>query len=164
MATFDRRKIISSLKKKGFRVEDSSGRHDTLVFDHDEKNDTIRTEVSRGSCYKEIGSNLLGLMKRDLNLSRDQFHGLIRCPVDEDDLILIYKNKGLIPSRKPKVRKEISKDKKEEALEKIENALNDTGVNQDVIPDLSRLHGIIKNGKPSKRHMEELEHILEDID
>ena len=165
MATFDRREIVSALTRKGFRLEESSGRHDTLIFEHGAKKDTIRTEVSRGSAYKEIGDPLLGMMKRDLSLTRDQFYGLIKCPLKREDLLEIYRSKGLLPPREPKVQKSepLSKERREEVKEKIEDTLNKPGVDEEVARRLSILYGIFEDGRPTTDHAEAVEDVLEKV-
>ena len=55
----------------------------------------IFTIISRGSGYKEYGSDLLGKMARQLRVEKADLLGLIDCPLSEADYISMLKDKGI---------------------------------------------------------------------
>lgn len=75
--------IQSSLSKKGFAV-DEGGNHTKLIFRHKKQTQAIMTILSRGQ--KEYDNNLLGMMARELKLTKKQLLGLIDCPIDKKSM------------------------------------------------------------------------------
>ena len=79
MAQRDRKTIDRALKKKGF--EKTSGDHSFYTLEVDGKRTPIFTKLSRGSGYKVYGDSLLGLMARQLKVSKGDLLDLIDCPL-----------------------------------------------------------------------------------
>jgi hypothetical protein len=75
------RDVAAGLRKKGF-VE-RANRHKRYVLWVKEKKTAIFTEISHGE--KEIGDPLLGVMARQLKISRSQFLDLIDCPLSREE-------------------------------------------------------------------------------
>ena len=84
------RDIDSALCKKGFHRE-SDGDHlwYTLIGTN------VKTKISHGMMGHDIGPELLGLMARQLHLTKKQFLELIDCPLDEDGYRQILRDAGL---------------------------------------------------------------------
>lgn len=85
--------IQSSLSKKGF-VVDEGGNHTKLIFHHKKQNQAIMTVLSRGK--KEYDNFLLGLMARELKLTKKQLLGLIDCPIDKKEYIKLLKQRRIL--------------------------------------------------------------------
>jgi hypothetical protein len=162
MATFQRREICSSLTSKGFSLDTSTGPHDELAFQDTEKKDPLKTEVPRGAGSKDIGSPLLQMMRKDLHLERDQFHGLIECTVEEEDLRNIYRQEGYLPARTPTVKRVLSDEICEKAVQKIEGILSSNDYEDD--PRLYKLYGIFNAKNATKGHLEKLNTVIEELD
>jgi hypothetical protein len=76
-----RDQIISSLTKKGFRQDD--GDHINLIYvRQDGKTSSKRTKISRGTSHKEVSDINLGLMAKQIGLTKRQFEQLVDCPMD----------------------------------------------------------------------------------
>ena len=77
------KEIDKSLRKKGFRRE-TEGKHIHYFFPGSEgKKSGIGTLMSHGMGGTAIGSPLLGLMARQLRLTKKQFLDLIDCTLNE---------------------------------------------------------------------------------
>ncbi len=90
MASFKSKDIKASLVKKGFR-ETRDSHHYLYVYYLDGKKTSIRTFVSHGS--KDYSGALLGKMKNQLGLTKEQLHDLIKCPLSKEELYEIYHKK-----------------------------------------------------------------------
>lgn len=90
----DRKKIETSLRKKGFVEE--SGDHKYFYHEVDGKRTSAYTFISRGSGYKTYGDALLKAMKMQLRLdSVQQVKQLFECPMDAEEYNSILKQKGV---------------------------------------------------------------------
>ena len=77
------RDIISDLQRKGFRSQEND-----RTFLHlwvGGKKTPVWTKRSHGE--KEIGDRLLGLMARQLRVTRREFNDLVDCPLSEDEYV-----------------------------------------------------------------------------
>lgn len=92
MASHKNSRIRKVLLRKGFREVNTD--HKMLIFHHQGKKTAIHTKVSHG--VKEIGDPLIGLMAKQIHLSKSQFEGVIECSVKEADLIAFYAEQGLL--------------------------------------------------------------------
>lgn len=89
-----RRKIESSLKKKGF--VQGPGDHRYYYHEVGGKRTGAYTFVSTGSKYKTYDISLLKPMKMQLNLDNlIQVRNLLECPMDLEEYNRIIKSKGL---------------------------------------------------------------------
>jgi len=87
------RDIDSSLRKKGFRRE-MDGKHIHYFFaDSDGKHSGIFTLMSHGMGSTAISDPLLGLMARQLHLTKALFLDLIDCSLNEDQYREILRKK-----------------------------------------------------------------------
>ena len=78
------RDIDKALRKKGFRRE-VDGKHIHYFFDGSDGSKTgIFTLMSHGMGATTIGNSLLGLMAKQLYLTKKQFLALIDCTLDEE--------------------------------------------------------------------------------
>lgn len=82
--------IRTSLASKGF-VENRTGHHIWFRFYVDEKKTKYRTKLSHGD--KEIGDPLIKSMARQLDISHDQFAGIVSCTVSASEVQQIYREK-----------------------------------------------------------------------
>lgn len=92
-ATRKTKDIRSSLNGKGFIIEEGN-KHTKLVFQHKKQTQAIMTVLSRGE--KEYDNYLLGLMARELKLTKNQLLGLIDCPIDKKKYVKILKERRVI--------------------------------------------------------------------
>jgi len=88
--------IDQALRKKGFRRE-MDGKHIHYFFSGSHgKKSGIFTLTSHGMGSTAIGDPLLGLMARQLHLTKKQFLDFIDCPLDEEKYREILHEAGLI--------------------------------------------------------------------
>ena len=97
MTQLPRRKIQSSLLKKGFKREDTD--HRVFRFYVGGKKTSISTKISHGSQYKEYDDDLLSKIKRELCMSDKKYlMNFIACPVTRErytkDLVSTGKVRG----------------------------------------------------------------------
>jgi len=93
---FKTSRIKSALVKKGF-VETSGANHDKYIYYTQEgKKTSVFTFFSRGSSLKEYGESLLGPMRLQLKINKDQFSGLINCPLSQNNYEDILKSQGIV--------------------------------------------------------------------
>ncbi len=76
-------KVAGGLEKKGFRRRESD--HTFFHLYVRDKKTVIHTKISHGA--KEIGDKLLGMMARQVRLSRQQFLELVDCPMKHEDYV-----------------------------------------------------------------------------
>lgn len=86
------RDVIAGLTQKGFQAKEND--HTFLHLFVDGRKTAVYTKVSHGE--KEIGDKLLGLMARQIRLSRREFLDLIECPLSHDAYIVLLRNKGVV--------------------------------------------------------------------
>jgi hypothetical protein len=86
------RTVLSGLQKKGFQSRDNDHRFLHLWVDNHKT--SIYTKISHGE--RDIGDNLLGLMARQIRLTRRQFLDLVDCPLSEEEYVGILRNGGHI--------------------------------------------------------------------
>lgn len=86
------REVIAGLTRKGFQASEND--HTFLHLFVDGRKTIVYTKVSHGE--KEIGDKLLGLMARQLRLSKREFLDLVECPLSEDAYILLLRAKGVV--------------------------------------------------------------------
>lgn len=85
-------KIKSSLVKKGFSAGNGDHKYYTLYCNC--KKTQIFTKVSHGK--PEVGEPLLGMMARQVRLSKDQFADLINCPLSKEEYMQMMKDQGYV--------------------------------------------------------------------
>lgn len=94
MAQADRRKIKTALETKGFKKRDNDHEfYDLLVKG---KKVGILTKISRGSKYKIYDDGLLGMMARQLRLSKADLMRLIECSLSGDAYAKLLEESGAI--------------------------------------------------------------------
>lgn len=76
-------KVAGGLEKKGFRRRQSD--HTFFHLYVRDKKPVIHTKISHGA--KEISDKLLGMMARQVRLSRQQFVELVDCPMNHEDYV-----------------------------------------------------------------------------
>lgn len=92
MATLKSDKIIKSLKSKGFTQE--SGDHVYLEF-HFEGKFILQTKVSHGATH-DIGKNLLSVMSKQCQLTKNQFLDLVNCPLSAQEYVGVLRENGVL--------------------------------------------------------------------
>jgi len=97
MTQLPRRRIQSSLLRKGFKGEDAD--HRVFRFYVGARKTSISTFISHGSLYKEYDDDLLSKMKRELCMPNKKYLiDFITCPVTREryteDLVSNGKVKG----------------------------------------------------------------------
>ncbi|MDO5846254.1 MAG: type II toxin-antitoxin system HicA family toxin [Methanocorpusculum sp.] len=92
MPVFKQDKVMSVLRKKGFR--EFTGDHIKYYFYHNEQKTSIYTFVSHGK--QDITRSLLKYMAEQSGLTRDEFIAMLECTVNHDELVKIYQERGLL--------------------------------------------------------------------
>ena len=87
MNPLPRRKLEKALSQKGFRCEEGSD-HRKWFFYYQGRRTQIFTKISRGSGYKDYGTELLNKVKIQLRLDNiKQLIDLVNCPMTEIDYV-----------------------------------------------------------------------------
>ena len=95
MATLDTKKAYKNFCKKGFRDSESkSVDHKWIEFWFEGKVTRIRTKFSHGK--KEVDSSLIGLMARQIRLSKNQFMEFSNCKISENGYIKLLKSNNVL--------------------------------------------------------------------
>ena len=94
MAQADRRKIQAAFEVKGFKQRD--GDHEFYDLWVAGKKVGIQTKISRGSSYKTYGDSLLGLMARQLRLTKADLMRLIECSLSGEGYAALLQESGEI--------------------------------------------------------------------
>ena len=81
----DRDTVKASLQKKGFQLKEGSDHWRFIYYSENGSKTSINTKISRGSKYKMLTDNLLGLMSRQCKLVKSDFIDLIDCPLSQSD-------------------------------------------------------------------------------
>jgi hypothetical protein len=87
--------VESALLNKGFK-KDERDHHYFIYYTQDGMKTTARTKTSHTKKMKDIPDNLLGVMARQCKLNKQQFLGLIDCPLKREKYEKILKEQGLI--------------------------------------------------------------------
>jgi hypothetical protein len=90
--TRDAKEVSAGLAKKGFvpRENDHTFYHLFVAG----KKTIVNTKISHGE--KDIGDRLLGMMARQLRLSKRDFLNLIDCPLSFDEYVKLLRNEGVV--------------------------------------------------------------------
>jgi len=88
----DAKEIGAGLQKKGFVPRDNDHTFYHLIVNG--KKTVISTKISHGE--KEIGDKLLGMMARQVRLSRRDFLNLVDCPLTLDEYLKLLRQAGHI--------------------------------------------------------------------
>jgi predicted RNA binding protein YcfA (HicA-like mRNA interferase family) len=88
----DSKEVSAGLQKKGFAAREGDHTFYHLIVNG--KKTVINTKISHGE--KEIGDKLLGMMARQLRLSRRDFLNLVDCPLSLDEYLLVLRQAGHI--------------------------------------------------------------------
>jgi hypothetical protein len=84
--------VASGLQQKGF--EPRNHHHTFFHLYVDGKKTIVSTKISHGE--KEIGDKLLGIMARQVKLTRKQFLDLVDCPLSLSEYLRILQMAGNI--------------------------------------------------------------------
>lgn len=84
--------VRNSLLEKGFGLENNN--HKMFYYYMDGKRTSIRTMISHNS--DEIDDFLIGKMKNQLKLSKEQFLDLVDCPLTKEELRRYYLENGIV--------------------------------------------------------------------
>ncbi len=88
------RQVADSLQKKGF--QERQGDHAFYHLFVDGKKTVVSTKISHGE--KDIGDKLLGMMARQVRLTRKQFGELVDCPMSAEEYVAILRKSGVVGS------------------------------------------------------------------
>src|SRR5262245_33867465 len=89
--TFSAKQTKQSLLSKGFRSEE--GHHHFFTYYYKGKM-VARTRMSHNN--EDINDYLIAQMRKQCQLSKDEFIDLINCPLDENGYIASLKKSGVI--------------------------------------------------------------------
>src|SRR5579871_2178995 len=103
----DARQVGNGLQRKGFTSR--QGDHTYFHFCVNGKKTKIYTKISHGE--NEIGDRLLGMMARQLRLSKRDFLELVDCPLSLDEYQRVLRQGGHIEAESPAVDSNSSKEK-----------------------------------------------------
>ena len=93
MTVFKSRKVVSSLKRKGF-VEEPRDHMTYTLCDENGKLTTIWTKVSHNG--QDINKYLIKQMSNQTRLSKEDFEDLINCPLSKEMYYKKLRDKGLL--------------------------------------------------------------------
>jgi len=88
--------VISALTKKGFKEYSSKKDHLYFHFIYEGREYPIRTKISHGSGYADLGNPLIALMAKQMMLSKQQFLEFVQCHISKDGYVQILKEIGEI--------------------------------------------------------------------
>lgn len=84
-----------SLLKKGFKIDNTH--HHYYIYYYDGKI-VARTKLSHND--QEVNDSLISKMRKQCQISKNDFINLINCPLDEKGYIEILKKQGTIQEKK----------------------------------------------------------------
>jgi hypothetical protein len=87
--------VESALLNKGFE-KDEGDHHYFIYYTQDGKKTTAKTKTSHTKKMKDIPDNLLSVMARQCKLNKQQFLGLIDCPLKREMYEEILSKQGLL--------------------------------------------------------------------
>lgn len=93
MTVFKSRKVVSSLKRKGF-IEEPGDHMTYTLCDENGQLTSIWTKVSHNG--QDIDRYLIKQMSRQTRLSKEDFEDLINCPLSKEMYIKKLKEKDLL--------------------------------------------------------------------
>jgi hypothetical protein len=88
---FSANQTKQSLLKKGFKIDNRHHHYYTYYY---EGKMVARTRLSHND--QEIHDGLISKMRRQCQISKEEFINLIKCPLDEKGYIEILKKQGII--------------------------------------------------------------------
>jgi hypothetical protein len=95
MASREKKKIESSLKKKGFTQEKAD--HNYFVYvTFAGKKTLVKTKTSHTPKMKTVGDAILSKMASQCHLSKNDFLSLIDCPMERDKYEKHLQDKNLL--------------------------------------------------------------------
>jgi hypothetical protein len=96
VSTYDTRKFISALTKKGFEPDKAVTDHDGFILTLNGRETAVRTKTSRGE--KEFHGDLAGKRRRQIHLSPKEFDDFYRCPMSKGEYLeLLIRRKIVDP-------------------------------------------------------------------
>lgn len=93
-----KRNAIAALNKKGFKQKPGKRDHLFFHFYYNGKEYPIRTKVSHGSSHSDLRDDEIGLMSKQMMLTKHQFHDFVDCNLTEERYISLLKEQGVIQS------------------------------------------------------------------
>ena len=90
MVIYDREKLLSRFRNKGFTTENNP-KHGILFFKHGGSRTPFKTHFSRGEHGRRIDDYLIEQMAMQLKLTKDQFIGIYDCTYNKADYIQFVK-------------------------------------------------------------------------
>lgn len=95
MALLDSKKSLQNLKNKGFVDAENKGNdHIRVEFWYNGRLTRAKTKFSHSA--KDIDDYLIGLMSKQVCLTKRQFIDLAKCPLSQEEFIVILRNQGFI--------------------------------------------------------------------
>ena len=94
--TIKRDKVISSMKKKGFEVTNKKKDHYYCTLKVNGKLTSIRTRISAGSNYNQLGIDIITGMSKDLKMDKNIFLEFVDCTYTYDNYITALTTKNLL--------------------------------------------------------------------
>ena len=82
--------VAASLQRKGFALKENDHAFYHLFVDG--KKTIVSTKISHGE--REISDSLLGMMARQVKLTRRQFNDLIDCPLEFEEYVRLLRAAG----------------------------------------------------------------------
>lgn len=89
MVVFKRRDVESALKQKGFQRKDTHHKFFHLLVNG--KKIGVFTKMSHG--HTEISDFLINRMAKNIGINKNEFIGIIECPINKEKLIELLRNK-----------------------------------------------------------------------
>ncbi len=83
MATRKRKEVEGAFSQKGFALYEQADHRYYFFFLNGKQ--VVRTKVSHGTKYKDLGDDLLTQMARQCKLTKSQFLRLVDCPMSQEE-------------------------------------------------------------------------------
>lgn len=96
----ERADVESALLSKGFRREQKRRDHDFFFLVAEGRTKPVFTKLSRGTAYATLGDKLVGLISKQLHLTRQEFTLLVECPMTASDYLLTLTGRGVLTPRR----------------------------------------------------------------
>lgn len=167
MPSLDKRDVRANLRKKGFAEEQGSRDHDFYRYDDADPVKPCYTKISYGSA-KEIPSQLVSRMAKQIHLKTSQFVDLVSCELSRAEYYDLLVQKGIVEGEPSKEQSQptskvvsLSDAEANSIKKQIEKNLDSS----EYLPLYSELYGKIEeNGAVTEKELQQLEELGIEVD
>ncbi len=91
-----RTKLEAALSRKGFSSSEGKS-HTKWMLHVGGKRTSVVLMLSRGTDYKDLRNQILGMIRKEMKLSGEQFQRFVDCPMSQDEYLGILRAQGIVP-------------------------------------------------------------------